>query len=1384
MKLGPIKLPELRYLTTIARGETPMSNNNNERRLALHQIFEEQAIKTPSAIAVEHVELQIRLTYEELDYRANLLAAVLIAYGVKAGSIVAIYLPRGAEQYISMLAILKTGGAYLPIDTELPTDRLSYVLKDSRANMSLTSKELWRQNFAESCQPIFLDDVFSKDWKNSAEQSCQLASVSNEDDLCYVIYTSGTTGFPKGVGISHKNARTFVNAIKQIYGVKQDDRVLQGFSIAFDASVEEIWLAFSVGATLVVGTLDRMRNIDDLSETLKEFEISVFSTVPTLARLMPAREIPKLRLLIVGGEAAHADIIKKWSTPGRKMLNGYVPTECTVTATYAWCSPDKPVTIGKPLPGYGAVVLDDDLIEVPDGTEGELCLFGAAVSDHGYLNHEELSTAKFFYRQGQRHYRTGDLVYRNPEENFVYCGRIDSQVKIRGFRVELEEIEAHLNRLNDGNGAVVGLWEDGFGTPELIAYILQGKPTDFNIPGALADLRRKLPDYMIPGRFVSLDPNAVPTLSSGKINRKDLPPPSECKEIANHELSDPDVGLMDVKSESSPIAIKLLSIWCVVLQRQVGMDDSFFDLGGHSILAAQVISQCRRDPELFRLGIRDLYEKKTVRALVNHIKPLTSPQLEPHSTITPNADPHENKPGESTECKGVRNRNAAGLSSGCYAKVILLQTLTLFSITAVFAYLLYGSYHLEQSLLGSELISPWLAMLLIAFLLPMATFALSVGFGLIVKWTIWGRFVEADLPLWSLGYFRWWLTNLFLAPNYALIGLFVGTPWAPTFCRLFGARVGKGVYLGSPLSELDLITIDDGASIGPGVTLRTHFIEEGCLKLRHIHIGKSAFVGAQSIIGGGVHLGDGCRIHPLSCIAQNISIPSDTEWRGSPAREVSGQELGLSNLLREHEQQFAVEDSWPSWKAVAWIGSLQLCLLAVLELVLLLPLALEVLLFQKIEILRTALNGLDLGILLPASVLFSGLRFFTVLLSIIVLKWLLTGRARSGTIPLNSFEFVRRWFAGLLMTLLVSPLGTRGITETVFMPWVCRLLGMRVGKGSEISDVILLQPDLARVGDYVMLADRCVLGIPIVHCGKMTLRDIEIGNFSFVGNLAHIALTTAKVHDNCLIGVRSIAPDHVTSNSSWLGSPPIRLPRRSQVCQTTTRTTNPPMRLRLSRAFWNLWKMVLPGALVEMVFWVMFTYGFSASSQLDFGSLVMILPLLLLATSVVLLGLPILAKWLLVWRYKPGERFLWSWWMWRLEIAYEVELLVLEFFSPVLAGTPYLPLWYRAMGARIGRRACLTDAFLMEPDLVTIGNNVSVEGSLQTHLFEDRVMRLGTVIIQDYCSIGREACVLYDSEMKTNSHLGDLSLIMNNETFLENTSYHGLPAENISIRRV
>lgn len=1268
----------------------------------------------------------------------------------------------------------------MPLDPETPAERVSYILHDSGAYLAVASEEYWRGEFAEHCAAIFLSPSLLHEEHVVSEAPVNNAFVANEEDLCYVIYTSGTSGFPKGVAISHKNARTFVNAIIQVYGVEQSDRVLQGFSIAFDASVEEIWLAFSVGATLVVGTLECMRNVDELPDRLKEFDVTVFSTVPTLLRVMPKRNIPSLRLLIVGGEAAHSDIVEKWTAPGRKFLNGYGPTECTVTATYAWCSPDTPITIGKPLPGYSAVVLDEQLCRVPDGTEGELCLFGPAVSTRGYLHQDELSAAKFFHCDGQRFYRTGDLVYRNENGDFVYCGRIDSQVKIRGFRVELEEIEAHLNRLDHCEGAVVGLCEDGLGTPQLVAYILQSAPLDFDVRRALSTLRSQLPVYMIPGQFVSLHPSAVPRLSSGKIDRKRLPSPSACRPLRTHEPLDIDNVVMARDSNANSVAVKLQFIWQEVLHRPVRIDDSFFDLGCHSLLAAQVISRCRKDEELSRLGIRDLYERQTIQGLVNRIDELKRGGSQSNPGVSNQRQIIDPK-YKSRQPGG--HRGTARVSASCYALVILLQSLSLFGMATGYAYLVYGAYRFQQHFTVWSPNAPWVSFLVVAFFLPIVALFLSAGLGLLAKWLVVGRFQEADLPLWSLGYFRWWLTNLCLGPVGALVGLLTGTPFAPILYRLLGAQVGKGVYIGSALTEAELITIEDGASIGAGVTLRTHCIEAGYLKLRRVHIGRNVFVGAQSIIGGGVHLGDGSRLHPLSCVAHGLSIPPGTEWRGSPAVEVLGSDFALTKLLNAHERQFGFEESWHHWKSSFRIGSLQLLFLIALEIALLFPLMLEMLLLQNVQLFSSALRALDLKILLPASIMFSALRFSSVLFAVVGLKWLLAGRARSGTTPLNSLAYVRRWFASLLMTLLAGPLGLglRGVTETVFMPWVCRWLGMHVGKGSEISDAIILQPDLVSLGDFCMLADRCFIAAPIVHSGKITLSPVQIGNGAFVGNLAHVPLTTAKVDDNCLIGVRSIAPDCMSANSAWLGSPPIQLPRRNFVRPPSDRTTHPPRRLVLARGFCNLWKIFLPGALLEMIFWVTVAYGFSVSSKWGLANFAVIVPLLLLAASLVLLALPILAKWLLIGKYQPGQRYLWSWWMWRLEIAYEIELLVLGMFSPMLAGTPYLPLWYRAIGARIGRRVCLTDAFLMEPDLIRLGDHVSVEGALQTHLFEDRVMKLDTVTIQDDCCIGREACVLYGSEMRANSHLGDLSLIMNHEIFLENTSYHGLPAQTTEV---
>lgn len=442
------------------------------RNELLHEIFERSAAAAEGQIALACGDE--RMTYGELEQRANQLARHLRSLGVTSGSHVALLLPRSMDVYVALLAALKAGAAYVPLDPDYPADRVEYILADVKADVLVTVSAQRAQagNFAGRI--VILDHDLKAIAGEPTTTLTRRDTGKTPQDVAYVIYTSGTTGRPKGVQIEHRSACHLVRAEGAIFGVRSADRVYQGFSIAFDASVEEVWLAFFAGATLVVGTREMVQSGPTLSRLLTAAGVTVFSTVPTQLAMM-TKDVPGVALLIVGGEACPADLVPRWAHAGRRMVNTYGPTEATVIATYGDLTPGQPVTIGRPVPNYAVAILDEQQRLVAAGQEGELCIGGIGLA-RGYVGRPDLTAEKFIANplgaEPPRLYRTGDLACFNEAGEIEFRGRIDSQVKLRGYRVELSEIESVLLACPGVAAAVVAVREDVPGVQQLVAYVV------------------------------------------------------------------------------------------------------------------------------------------------------------------------------------------------------------------------------------------------------------------------------------------------------------------------------------------------------------------------------------------------------------------------------------------------------------------------------------------------------------------------------------------------------------------------------------------------------------------------------------------------------------------------------------------------------------------------------------------------------------------------------------------------------------------------------------------------------------------------------------------------------------------------------------------------
>jgi amino acid adenylation domain-containing protein/non-ribosomal peptide synthase protein (TIGR01720 family) len=578
--------------------------------LCLHELVETQVKRTPDAVAVEFDGQQ--LTYRELDQRANRLARLLRRKGVTADTRVAILIERSLEMVVGMLGILKASGAYVPLDTEYPIDRLALMLQDSGARIVVTQARL--RSVLDAIATDQLEAVCLDTQEIDSESFQPLQHEVNLSSLAYVIYTSGSTGRPKGVMIPHEGICNRVLWIQQEFPLTEGDRLLQKTPISFDASVWEIFVPLISGARLVLAEPGGQRDCAYLVETIEKHQITTLQLVPSMLRVFldepNLSQCHHLRRVFCGGESLPVDLQQKFFARLKAELhNLYGPTETSIDATFRTCKVNdeqRGVLIGRPISNIQIYLLDSRLEPVPIGCSGELHVGGAGLA-RGYLNRPDLTADRFIpnpfsSEPGLRLYRTGDLARYLPDGTIEYLGRIDHQVKLRGFRIELGEVESALGELRAVKSVVVVVREDEPGQRRLVAYVVPENSLPLSVNELRSRLEQKLPEYMLPSTFVVLP--ELPRLPNGKIDRASLPAPDRAH-------SESQAGYV---APRNAVEETLQQIWQQVLGlTQIGVNDNFFELGGDSILSIQIVARAHQAG--LKLSPKHIFRHQTITEL-------------------------------------------------------------------------------------------------------------------------------------------------------------------------------------------------------------------------------------------------------------------------------------------------------------------------------------------------------------------------------------------------------------------------------------------------------------------------------------------------------------------------------------------------------------------------------------------------------------------------------------------------------------------------------------------------------------------------------------------------------------------------------------------------
>lgn len=1317
----------------------------------LHEIFEAQADRRPSDLALVHQNGS--LTYQELEHRANRLARYLRSLGAAPGELVGIYLERSEEAIVAILAVLKAGAAYVPIDPAYPGERILHIVTEAGVGILIADSHVAERVEHGLVSTLLVIDAEKHRTAIGIQEARRLSREENgvsPDDLCYVIYTSGTTGRPKGIMTEHRNVVDFTASFKDVCGLDTSDRIYQGFSLGFDGSVEEIWMAFSAGATLVLGPPELSRLGDETGRYMADKGVTYFSTVPTFLSMIK-EDVSSLRLIVVSGEPCPAGLVSSWVRPGRRMLNVYGPTETTVNAT-AWdCVPGKPVTIGRPLRGYDLHILDDRLQPVPRGEAGHLHIGGVGVS-RGYLGQPELTQECFIEKpqwmdgNGARLYRTGDLVRESVNGDLVFLGRIDGQVKVRGYRIELAEIESVLRDHPGIEAAAVTVVEQG-GLRELAAHVVparrarQARETgsELDRDQVLDLLRSRLPLYMVPTYLDTLD--ELPTLASGKVDRKRLPKPRTPLVRGKREFVAP----------RNDIERRIAGVWESIFETgPVSIDADFFlDLGGYSLMVALLVALLESEEDI-AVSLRDVYENPTVAALARLVSDRATAGQE----------------DERARAK-TRTTSAQAFSMVRPARryvCILLQALSAICLYGLAFMPVLAATLVFRSILGGHMREPSGIGILIA--LSLLFYPVWVGLTIGLKWLVIGRYRAGSFPVWSLRYFRFWLGARIQAMSG--IGLVSGTPLMSLYYRLMGARVGRNCIIDTPLCVThDLVTIGDDTSIGSETQLLGYRVEDGFVHVGRVDIGSRCFIGIHSCLGLDTRMGDDARLGDLSLLPDREEVAEGESRQGSPARSADVE------VPVVQAEEAGAPDAGTGRRRPILYGLLHALLIGFLEIVLVValvpPLAIVVPAFMR--------GGLSWGVVSVFLAVPVGVVAFCLIMA--GFKALILRRVEPGTYSIESSLFLRKWLVDALVA--VSRTYMHALYTTIYLPPWLRMLGARIGSRAEISTVSQVTPDLIDIEDESFFADGSIIGGRRFFRGSVQFGRNRIGRRSFVGNNSILPIGI-NLGDNCLLGVLSKSPDGretTPDGTEWLGSPSFRLPYRKKVEGFDESVTYAPTRaLYIKRFAIDAVRILIPGIILALGAFAFFSATMESLSRFPLWAVFLLAPLLALSVAIGSALCVVVVKLAAMGRFTPVIKPLWSTYVWWNEVvngAY--ESVAAPALAPLL-GTPFFNGYLKLLGCKIGSHAYIGTTLFSEFDLVEIGDHAALNTGVvvQNHLFEDRIMKSSYVRIGNECSIGNMAVVLYDTEMGTGSSLGPLTLLMKGEVVPDLGRRLGIPA--------